>query len=1201
MNSFLESSTEDSHDFDDEGHESKLVNQKKWELGYLKKKCRNLELEQYYVSYMKRLRLSHLGIFIFILILNTIVHSMLLIVSFSKSENRDIYVDIGTYMGCTTVILIVLVFNFRTTVNKRYEWLTFATIWLAVSALVVMDISVPIYRAVTDYNITVPTYYSFIIYSIYIFMPIAEDVQAFILGVAVAACYIILFSFVTYRRHLDGTREVDLPKIISEGIFMTCVNMLGLFFRLTREVAIRTTFLDKRQCVEETLVLRAARDQEKSLLLSIIPAQIANKIEEDVKMRIEHMKENKKHRRSTNDDVGSPPTPLWRQMDTEKLFIEPHDDVSILYADVVNYTYLTTTLDVKTLVETLHDLFVKFDTASQEYDVLRIKFLGDCYYCVAGVPAPNEYHARSCVYLGLRMIKDIRDVRSKRKLDIDMRIGVHSGNILSGVIGANKWQFDIWSKDVDIANRLESTGEAGRVHVSGQTLQQLDGEFMYEEGTAKARYDPVLRKYHIRSFLIKPPSARVSSYITMRRPTAAKRKRLETKSDTRSDIPTNFMQSSISQYNQIRTQATLEMSREVERMPIGRIQFSKICFGHEKHLTQDEMEEQRFRNNITSLFLFFKDWRWEIMFMKQPDIMLKYSVFVSYITLLCAIIMQAVNSSQTLAFWILVGISNIVMILLLALVWYKKLWIMFISETESSKPMKKVSKCLYKLSERIQSNITMRIGMYLVVLVLHSTGIILQLIYFGNHINDAANVHILGVARHDVSSFNAWAITECFMLTICITFLFTRIPFILKLSVGVFTLIFYTVVVTLSYSYVYGQSLSTNDHLYPEYSHIFVMCITLGIFHLMDRQTEFIAKVDYNWKRQLLKKQDDAKFTNETISILINNILPSHVGEWLRFPITAKLYDICRYLIPLLITADIYMSRQMTNELYYEEYDNVAVMFATIRNYDTEQVGIRVLNEIICDFDEVLSTYRGSRKVEKIKVAGWTYMAACGLDPKRSEHRKTQTAYRSSSLLPNGRRSHYSSRQHDIEEGFEVVDDEELPTTSKGAQNIRLQEYEGHNKKSSKSEEYNDVVFVMLEFAMDLMRTMKSFNVENLQCEDDDEDRGALRIGICNGPVMAGVVGSYKPHYDIWGNAVNMASRMDSTGIAGAIQVTENTAKILKTYNVKCTYRGYTLVKGRGHIPTYFVNVDESLNFVKIDQMSAKLEDVIAEEETTVC
>lgn len=99
----------------------------------------------------------------------------------------------------------------------------------------------------------------------------------------------------------------------------------------------------------------------------------------------------------------------------------------------------------------------------QEYNVLRIKFLGDCYYCVSGVPEPNPHHARSCVDLGLRMIRDIREVRAQRNLNIDMRIGVHSGSIMSGVIGACKWQYDIWSKDASIANRLETTGVPGCV------------------------------------------------------------------------------------------------------------------------------------------------------------------------------------------------------------------------------------------------------------------------------------------------------------------------------------------------------------------------------------------------------------------------------------------------------------------------------------------------------------------------------------------------------------------------------------------------------------------------------------------------------------------------------------------------------------------------------------------------------------------
>lgn len=145
--------------------------------------------------------------------------------------------------------------------------------------------------------------------------------------------------------------------------------------------------------------------------------------------------------------------------------MQKHTNVTILYADVVNYTHITTQLPVRTLVDVLHELFVKFDEAAKEYNVLRIKFLGDCYYCVSGVPVKNKYHAKSCVDLGLRMIKDIRDVRMSRDLNIDMRIGIHSGSIISGVIGACKWQYDIWSRDVIIANKLESTGESGFVNI----------------------------------------------------------------------------------------------------------------------------------------------------------------------------------------------------------------------------------------------------------------------------------------------------------------------------------------------------------------------------------------------------------------------------------------------------------------------------------------------------------------------------------------------------------------------------------------------------------------------------------------------------------------------------------------------------------------------------------------------------------------
>lgn len=110
------------------------------------------------------------------------------------------------------------------------------------------------------------------------------------------------------------------------------------------------------------------------------------------------------------------------------------------------------------------------------------------------------------------------------------------------------------------------------------------------------------------------------------------------------------------------------------------------------------------------------------------------------------------------------------------------------------------------------------------------------------------------------------------------------------------------------------------------------------------------------------------------------------------------------------------MNRQMQSELYYEEYDNVAIMFATITNYDidtdtdTERNILSILNRIICDFDEQLMSKKGPLKLEKIKVSGWTYMVACGLDPGRSDSSASMssginTPNQRTSVLSNGRRS----------------------------------------------------------------------------------------------------------------------------------------------------------------------------------------------------
>jgi adenylate cyclase len=230
--------------------------------------------------------------------------------------------------------------------------------------------------------------------------------------------------------------------------------------------------------------------------------------------------------------------------------------------------------------------------------------------------------------------------------------------------------------------------------------------------------------------------------------------------------------------------------------------------------------------------------------------------------------------------------------------------------------------------------------------------------------------------------------------------------------------------------------------------------------------------------------------TKKTNKVLVHNILPVHVAE-------------------------LYLSNQFRNEFYNEEYDDVAVMFATIMNFETtansiegENNDLKSLNEIICAFDEKLQSNSGHLKIEKIKVAGWSYMCACGLDPGRGD---STTSFRG---LIDGRRSlNMNVHQSKITP---------ISSSSSRAHKISLRQS-------------NNSVFVLVEFALELMRELKRISEENENFRRHPPLQ--LRVGISHGKVMAGVVGSSKPLYDIWGDSVNMASRMDSTGSPGMIQV----------------------------------------------------------------
>jgi len=280
---------------------------------------------------------------------------------------------------------------------------------------------------------------------------------------------------------------------------------------------------------------------------------------------------------------------------------------------MVNFTLLTTTMEVPELVSILHELFVSFDLAANRNRATRIKFLGDSYTCVTGIPDYFPTHANACVNQALDMIDISREVSQRRSRKIELRIGVHSGEILAGIIGHTKWQFDIWSKDVNIATRLETCGLPGMVHISSRTLSLMDNHYVYEEGTDTAKDDPLLQKANLSTYLIK---GRLPDY---EEPDDFEDENFSLSDDYRF----NFRED----YEDIQIRAQREMILEVEHMPVNRVQSCRFRPKDEK-AKQNINEEYRF--NLESFYPFttFRNWRTEWSFNKRPDLLMKYSLIM---------------------------------------------------------------------------------------------------------------------------------------------------------------------------------------------------------------------------------------------------------------------------------------------------------------------------------------------------------------------------------------------------------------------------------------------------------------------------------------------------------------------------------------------------------------------------------------------
>ena len=160
---------------------------------------------------------------------------------------------------------------------------------------------------------------------------------------------------------------------------------------------------------------------------------------------------------------------------------EAHAEVTVLFADVVDFTPFTERTEPARVVGVLDEIFSAFDALAERHGVEKIKTIGDAYMVAAGLPEPRSDHAEAMARMALDMQIEFGRLCEPLGLDLAIRIGMDSGPVVAGVIGRHKFTYDLWGDTVNTASRMESHGLAGRIQVSEATYRRLCDQYEFEE------------------------------------------------------------------------------------------------------------------------------------------------------------------------------------------------------------------------------------------------------------------------------------------------------------------------------------------------------------------------------------------------------------------------------------------------------------------------------------------------------------------------------------------------------------------------------------------------------------------------------------------------------------------------------------------------------------------------------------------------
>ncbi|MCU0390190.1 MAG: hypothetical protein MUE81_03660 [Thermoflexibacter sp.] len=242
---------------------------------------------------------------------------------------------------------------------------------------------------------------------------------------------------------LEEEKNQQLYLGIIASLIAVGISIIAL---IGRQLANRKLAKKNAEIQEQKAIIEAEKKKAETLLLNILPKEVAEELK-------------------------------------EKGFAEPryYETVTVLFTDFKGFTQVAEKLQPQEIVEMLNFFFQKFDEIAAKHNLEKIKTIGDAYMCAGGIPNGNSTNPIDTVKAGLEMQEFMRQWNLERlvkgELTFELRLGINTGSLVAGVIGRNKFAYDIWGDTVNLASRMESSGEVGKVNISGATYEWVRDQF----------------------------------------------------------------------------------------------------------------------------------------------------------------------------------------------------------------------------------------------------------------------------------------------------------------------------------------------------------------------------------------------------------------------------------------------------------------------------------------------------------------------------------------------------------------------------------------------------------------------------------------------------------------------------------------------------------------------------------------------------